>query len=160
MAGNLFCEILLERLHIGHPWRVKVKRGYFTENRRSDTQPILVWLAEMSPVGMVHICEMCVELCPRTEGPALPVSACWVHLSESTEVPVFIAKLPTPPAGAVSQRVRFFKDGEFSHMHVLGLDETFEVGSPELTATVDYGDETGEQVGEVIALTFADAEPE
>lgn len=72
---------------------------------------------------------------------------------------MFIAKLPTPPAGAVSQRVRFFKDGEFSHLHVLGLDETFEVGSPELTATVDYGDETGEQVGEVIALTFADDVP-
>lgn len=72
---------------------------------------------------------------------------------------MFIAKLPTPPAGAVSQRVRFFKDGEFSHLHVLGLDETFEVGSPELTATVDYGDETGEQVGEVIALTFSDDVP-
>ena len=72
---------------------------------------------------------------------------------------MFIAKLPTPPAGAVSQRVRFFKDSEFSHLHVLGLDETFEVGSPELTATVDYGDENGEQVGEVIALTFSDDVP-
>jgi len=72
---------------------------------------------------------------------------------------VFIAKLPTPPAGAVSQRVRLFKDGEFSHLYVLGLDETFEVGSPELTATVDYGDENGEPVGEVIALTFSDDVP-
>lgn len=69
---------------------------------------------------------------------------------------MFIANLPTPPAGAVSQRVRFFKDGEFSHMQTLGLSDTLTTVSPDLTATVDYGDETGEQVGEVIALTLVE----
>lgn len=76
---------------------------------------------------------------------------------------MFIAKLPTPPAGAVSQRVRFFKDGEFSHLHELGLDEKFATGTPDLTATVDYGDEAGEQVGETLPITFEavlDAPPE
>ena len=72
---------------------------------------------------------------------------------------MFIAKLPTPPAGAVSQRVRFFKDGEFSHMSVFGLEQGAVSGSSDLTATVDYGDENGEQVGEVIALTFSDDVP-
>jgi hypothetical protein len=71
------------------------------------------------------------------------------------EADVFIAKLPTPPAGAVSQRVRFFKDGEFSHMHVLDANVMLvETNDLSFTATVDYGDEAGEQVGEVLPVTF------
>lgn len=68
---------------------------------------------------------------------------------------MFIAKLPTPPAGAVSQRVRFFKDGEFSHMSVLDANVMLiETSDVSFTATVDYGDETGEQVGDVFPVTF------
>lgn len=77
---------------------------------------------------------------------------------------MFIAKLPTPPAGAVSQRVRFFKDGEFSHMSVLDANVMLvETGDLSFTATVDYGDEAGEQVGETLPITFEavlDAPPE
>lgn len=77
---------------------------------------------------------------------------------------MFIAKLPTPPAGAVSQRVRLFKDGEFSHLQTLDANVTLvEVSDLSFTATVDYGDEAGEQVGETLPITFEavlDAPPE